>query len=178
MIGNDWVHIVFNESGREEYAFGTIPSQFNYVNIVVSPNTRGGVSLGSVGPIDTSYYLVSLQRRPGLPPFSPVGDNGVLVSAGNLPLLVRSLALNANVMCQIVNDTGGEAMRAYKSNWCVRLNHVTRFRGMWEEKKRVEREKRREAAEEGGAGGGGGAGGVEQPGDGGKRDPRDFTAFA
>ncbi|PWN29304.1 hypothetical protein BDZ90DRAFT_236600, partial [Jaminaea rosea] len=128
LIGNDWVHIVFNESGREEYAFGTIPSQFNYVNIVVSPNTRGGVSLGSVGPIDTSYYLVSLQRRPGLPPFSPVGDNGVLVSAGNLPLLVRSLALNANVMCQIVNDTGGEAMRAYKSNWCVRLNHVTRFR--------------------------------------------------
>jgi hypothetical protein len=54
LIGNDWVHVVFNESG-DEYRFGTIPSQFNFVNIVVSPNSRGGINLGSVAPDDSTF---------------------------------------------------------------------------------------------------------------------------
>lgn len=54
LIGNDWTHIVFNESGGE-YVFGTIPSQFNFVNIVVSPNSRGGANLGSVAPVDSTF---------------------------------------------------------------------------------------------------------------------------
>ncbi|KAJ2770852.1 Tuberous sclerosis 2-like protein, partial [Coemansia nantahalensis] len=35
-MGNDFVHIVFNESGRE-YGLDTIPSQFNFVQIIVTP---------------------------------------------------------------------------------------------------------------------------------------------
>ncbi|CAO1630522.1 unnamed protein product [Jaminaea pallidilutea] len=171
LIGNDWVHIVFNEGGRE-YDFGTIPSQFNYVNIVISPNTKGGTALGSVGPVDTSFYRVSLQRRPGLPSFSPIGD-GQLISAVNLAAFVRSLALNANVMSQIYNATG-EQMTPYSSNWCNRLNHVVRFRGMFEAKR-----KQKDASEQGG--GGGGPAGVHGGGGGGvagqEQDPRDFTAF-
>ena len=54
LIGNDWVHIVFNESGKE-YKFGTIPSQFNYVNVCISPNSRGGANLGSAAPDDAVF---------------------------------------------------------------------------------------------------------------------------
>ena len=54
LIGNDWVHIVFNESGSE-YKFGTIPSQFNYCNVVISPASRGGVDFGSVATDDVIF---------------------------------------------------------------------------------------------------------------------------
>jgi hypothetical protein len=146
LIGNDWVHVVFNESGSE-YVFGTIPSQFNYVNIVISPTTKGGTNLGSVGPLDTTFYRVSLQRRTGLPSFSPVGD-GQLISAGSLPIFVRSLALNANVLSQIYNDTG-ESMQPYSSNWCNRLNHVVRYKNQWEVKRKKRSEEEGVTEEEG-----------------------------
>ncbi|PWZ00980.1 hypothetical protein BCV70DRAFT_187949 [Testicularia cyperi] len=125
LIGNDWVHIVFNESGQE-YKFGTIASQFNYVNVVISPITRGGVNLGAANPDDAVFYQVSLQRRANMPEFSPVGD-GQLLSADALPSFVRLLALNSNVMSQIFLDTG-EAMRPYSSNWVSRLNLIRRGR--------------------------------------------------
>ncbi|KDN39950.1 hypothetical protein K437DRAFT_264412 [Tilletiaria anomala UBC 951] len=132
LIGNDWVHIVFNESG-EEYKFGTIPSQFNYVNVVISPDSRGGVEFGSVAMDDVIFYRVSLQCRPGMPAFSPVGD-GVMVSEDNLADFVRVLALNSNLMSQIYLDTG-ESMQPYTSNWVSRLHHLTRFRAQLEAKR-------------------------------------------
>ncbi|OAA64504.1 GTPase activating protein [Niveomyces insectorum RCEF 264] len=38
-IGNDYVNIIFNDSGLP-FRFDTFPSQFNYVNIVVTPESR------------------------------------------------------------------------------------------------------------------------------------------
>ena len=125
LIGNDFVHIVFNESGRD-YKFGTIAGQFNYVNVCISPMTRGGVNLGSANPEDAIFYQVTLQRRPGMPEFSPVGD-GQLLSAEALPSFVRILALHSNVASQIYLDTG-EAMQPYSSNWVSRLGHIRRAR--------------------------------------------------
>lgn len=125
LIGNDYVHIVFNESGRD-YKFGTIAGQFNYVNICISPMTRGGVNLGSANPEDAVFYQVTLQRRPGMPEFSPVGD-GQLLSAEALSSFVRILALHSNVASQIYLDTG-EAMQPYSSNWVSRLGHIRRAR--------------------------------------------------
>lgn len=125
LIGNDFVHIVFNESGRD-YKFGTIAGQFNYVNVCISPMTRGGVNLGSANPEDAIFYQVTLQRRPGMPEFSPVGD-GQLLSAEALASFVRILALHSNVASQIYLDTG-EAMQPYSSNWVSRLGHIRRAR--------------------------------------------------
>lgn len=125
LIGNDFVHIVFNESGRD-YKFGTIAGQFNYVNVCISPMTRGGVNLGSANPDDAVFYQVTLQRRSGMPEFSPVGD-GQLLSAEALPTFVRILALHSNVASQIYLDTG-EAMQPYSSNWVSRLAHIRRAR--------------------------------------------------
>ncbi|GAK62831.1 uncharacterized protein PAN0_002d1033 [Moesziomyces antarcticus] len=125
LIGNDFVHIVYNESGKA-YRFGTIAGQFNYVNVVISPMTRGGVNLGAANPDDAIFYQVTLQRRVGMPEFSPVGD-GQLLSADALAQFVRVLALHSNVASQIYLDTG-EAMQPYSSNWVSRLGHIRRAR--------------------------------------------------
>ncbi|KAI3618360.1 hypothetical protein CBS9595_002723 [Malassezia furfur] len=58
LIGNDWVHIVFNES-NQPYEFGTIASQFNFCNIVISPHSilRNGVEAYEV--TDNMFYWVT-----------------------------------------------------------------------------------------------------------------------
>ncbi|KAG0240308.1 Tuberous sclerosis 2-like protein [Mortierella sp. GBA43] len=55
-IGNDWVTIVFNESGAE-YDFGTISGQFNFITLVVTP-----VSMASVTFTDAASRM-SLQQQ-------------------------------------------------------------------------------------------------------------------
>ncbi|KAF9911002.1 Tuberous sclerosis 2-like protein [Lobosporangium transversale] len=42
-IGNDWVTIVFNDSGAE-YDFGTISGQFNFITLVVTPVSMASVT--------------------------------------------------------------------------------------------------------------------------------------
>ncbi|KAI7831510.1 hypothetical protein BC939DRAFT_525071 [Gamsiella multidivaricata] len=42
-IGNDWVTIVFNESGAD-YDFGTISGQFNFMTLVVTPVSMASVT--------------------------------------------------------------------------------------------------------------------------------------
>jgi len=129
LIGNDWVRIIWNESGLE-YDPQTIRTQFNYVSIVISPNSRGGAELGSVSAVDTIFYRVSLQCIEGLPNFAPVGD-GQLVSAAVLPNFVRILALHCSLVSQIFVATGdrqsGQSFN-YTSNWVSRLQHLERAR--------------------------------------------------
>lgn len=129
LIGNDWVRIIWNESGLE-YDPQTIRTQFNYVSIVISPNSRGGAELGSVNAVDTIFYRVSLQCIEGLPNFAPVGD-GQLVSAVVLPYFVRILALHCSLVSQIFVATGdresGQSFN-YTSNWVSRLQHLERAR--------------------------------------------------
>ncbi|KAJ1591196.1 hypothetical protein NDA11_006983 [Ustilago hordei] len=152
LIGNDFVHIVFNESGRD-YKFGTIAGQFNYVNVCISPTTRGGVNLGSANPDDAIFYQVTLQRRPGMPEFSPVGD-GQLLSADALASFVRILALHSNMASQIYLDTG-EAMQPYSSNWVSRLGHIRRARQQFAAKKAKAQVEAGEVVEQQQGGGGG-----------------------
>lgn len=124
LIGNDWVHIVFNDSGLP-YEFGTIPSQFNFVNIVISPHStvREGVDYSVT---DETYFHVTLQLRPGLPDFSPAGE-GCLVSFATLPRFVRNLAMQSDIMSQIYLDTA-ESMVPFSNNRVTRLHLVERFR--------------------------------------------------
>ena len=78
----------------------------------------------------TDTVLVSLQLRPGLPDFAPVGD-GCLVSLGMLPRFVCNLAMHCDLMSHIYLDTG-ESMVPYTSNWVTRLHHIERFRSQIE----------------------------------------------
>jgi hypothetical protein len=76
-IGNDFVIIVYNESGHE-YEFNTISGQFNYINIIVTP-------------LEDDHYHIIIQRKDGLPDIGPCSD-GKFFSVEN-SVLVRILAV-------------------------------------------------------------------------------------
>uniref|UniRef100_A0A8C4H3E4 Tuberin n=1 Tax=Dicentrarchus labrax TaxID=13489 RepID=A0A8C4H3E4_DICLA len=87
-IGNDFVMVVYNDSG-EEYKLGTIKGQFNFVEVIIKP-------------LDYECNLVTLQCRKDL---EGLVDTTVakIVSDRNLPLLVRQMALHANVSLPLIS---------------------------------------------------------------------------
>uniref|UniRef100_A0A3Q2DLK3 Tuberin n=1 Tax=Cyprinodon variegatus TaxID=28743 RepID=A0A3Q2DLK3_CYPVA len=111
-IGNDFVMVVYNDSG-EEYKLGTIKGQFNFVEVIIKP-------------LDYNCNLVSLQCRKDL---EGLVDPSVakIVSDRNLPLLVRQMALHAN-MASLVHQYRANPSDAYASKWLARLRHIKRIR--------------------------------------------------
>ncbi|XP_043970218.1 tuberin isoform X1 [Gambusia affinis] len=111
-IGNDFVMVVYNDSG-EDYKLGTIKGQFNFVEVVIKP-------------LDYECNLVSLQCRKDL---EGLVDTTVakIVSDRNLPLLVRQMALHAN-MASLVHQYRANPSDAYASKWLARLRHIKRIR--------------------------------------------------
>ncbi|XP_077428180.1 tuberin isoform X3 [Vanacampus margaritifer] len=111
-IGNDFVMVVYNDSG-EEYKLGTIKGQFNFVEVIIKP-------------LDYECNLVSLQCRKDL---EGLVDTSVakIVSDSNLPLLVRQMALHAN-MASLVHQYRANPSDAYASKWLARLRHIKRIR--------------------------------------------------
>ncbi|XP_076584922.1 tuberin isoform X1 [Chaetodon auriga] len=111
-IGNDFVMVVYNDSG-EEYKLGTIKGQFNFVEVIIKP-------------LDYQCNLVTLQCRKDL---EGLVDTTVakIVSDRNLPLLVRQMALHAN-MASLVHQYRANPSDAYASKWLARLRHIKRIR--------------------------------------------------
>lgn len=111
-IGNDFVVVVYNDSG-EEYKLGTIKGQFNFVEVLIKP-------------LDYESNLVTLQCRKDL---EGLVDTSVakIVSDRNLPLLVRQMALHAN-MASLVHQCRANPSDAYASKWLARLRHIKRTR--------------------------------------------------
>ncbi|KAK1886995.1 Tuberin [Dissostichus eleginoides] len=111
-IGNDFVMVVYNDSG-EEYKLGTIKGQFNFVEVIIKP-------------LDYDCNLVTLQCRKDL---EGLVDTTVakIVSDLNLPLLVRQMALHAN-MASLVHQFRANPCDAYASKWLARLRHIKRIR--------------------------------------------------
>ncbi|RPB20774.1 hypothetical protein L211DRAFT_491798 [Terfezia boudieri ATCC MYA-4762] len=124
-IGNDFVNIIFNNSGIP-YAFDTIPAQFNFVNIIISPEARAGFVTTrpkNYSDVDKEFYRVELQCKPGIPAISPAAETKV-ISGKSLPAFVRNLALNASVFAHVHNEGGGEHI----SMWRHRLRHINKLR--------------------------------------------------
>uniref|UniRef100_UPI0037E73CFD tuberin isoform X2 n=1 Tax=Semicossyphus pulcher TaxID=241346 RepID=UPI0037E73CFD len=111
-IGNDFVMVMYNDSG-EEYKLGTIKGQFNFVEVIIKP-------------LDYECNLVTLQCRKDL---EGLIDTTVakIVSDRNLPLLVRQMALHAN-MASLVHQYRANPSDAYASKWLARLRHIKRIR--------------------------------------------------
>ncbi|THC98199.1 hypothetical protein EYZ11_002355 [Aspergillus tanneri] len=129
-IGNDFVNIVFNRSNLP-FNFDTVPSQFNFVNIVISPVCRisnesklklGGAAFGTDG-FNKQFYSVQVMSKPGFPEISPAATPKV-ISGKNLAAFVRFLALNASVFSLVWNSQGGE----HVSSWRNRLREIKRLR--------------------------------------------------
>ncbi|XP_052462294.1 tuberin isoform X6 [Carassius gibelio] len=111
-IGNDYVVVVYNDSG-EEYKLGTIKGQFNFVEVLIKP-------------LDYESNLVTLQCRKDL---EGLVDTSVakIVSDRNLPMLVRQMALHAN-MASLVHQCRANPSDAYASKWLARLRHIKKIR--------------------------------------------------
>lgn len=124
-IGNDFVNIVFNNSGLP-WRFGTIPSQFNFVSIVITPEARSGFvssRLQKKDPQNRVFYRVQVCRKEGFSDISPAQETKI-VSDLSLPAFVRNLALSASVYSHVYNEGGGEHI----SNWRHRLRSINRLR--------------------------------------------------
>ncbi|MCJ1232751.1 Tuberous sclerosis 2-like protein [Varicellaria rhodocarpa] len=128
LIGNDFVNVVFNESGLP-YKFDTISSQFNYVNIVITPDAllvpnTASYPKGDQVTTDGTRFQVQTVSNPSFPQISPAASYK-LISAKALPGLVRQLALNASVFSHVwVDREGGE----HVSSWRNRLREIVRLR--------------------------------------------------
>ena len=145
-IGNDFVNIIFNESGLA-FEFDTFPSQFNYVNIVITPDgafvsQNDALQEGASGQVNSSvpdkqhdgpkapsvekqpYYTVQTTSHASFPRISPTASYKLLPLA-NLPALARQLALNSSVFSNVwAHREGGE----HVSSWRNRLREIVKLR--------------------------------------------------
>ncbi|MCJ1435148.1 Tuberous sclerosis 2-like protein [Xylographa pallens] len=131
-IGNDFVNIIFNDSGVP-FKFDTFPSQFNYVNIVITPELPlGRRNPGVVAPSPENqpnqqkqlYFTVQTQSNPSFPDLSPAASSKLL-SLKHAAGLVRQIALNASVFSNVwANREGGE----HVSSWRNRLREIKKLR--------------------------------------------------
>jgi tuberous sclerosis protein 2 len=81
-IGNDFVTIVYNESG-EEYNLNTIKGQFNYASVIVEP-------------LELNSNRVFVRAKDEISDYVQHSEP-VIVSDSSAPLLARQHALHANV---------------------------------------------------------------------------------
>ncbi|KAI0687610.1 hypothetical protein BC835DRAFT_1419805 [Cytidiella melzeri] len=126
-IGNDYVRIIWNDSGLP-YKFDTLSTQFQFVNIVIEPHSRGAIAAFSNNLHENEYFKVTLQRAPGMSEFTPVGEFK-LISAEQLPLLVRQLSLLTDWFVDVYQHTKNDTSRVEKvTNWRHRLQAIKRFR--------------------------------------------------
>ncbi|KAG1807772.1 uncharacterized protein BJ212DRAFT_1436787 [Suillus subaureus] len=126
-IGNDYVRIVWNDSGIP-YQFDTLATQFQFVNIIIEPHSLGAIAAFSNNIHENEYFKVTIQRASGMSDFTPVGDFK-LISAEQLPLLVRQLSLLADCFASVFERTERDTKEVEViTNWRARLQKITTFK--------------------------------------------------
>ncbi|CAH0751119.1 unnamed protein product [Diatraea saccharalis] len=117
-IGNDYVSIVYNDSGAD-FNIHTIKGQFNLCVVVVEPLEHG-----------LSRVLLKSKDERLRSKFLPHADTRVLTDAA-APLHARQVALHAALAAQISQSlrVGGAP---YASNSLERLRLIKRLRGRLE----------------------------------------------
>lgn len=137
-IGNDYVRIVWNDSGLP-YKFDTLSTQFQFINIVIEPHSLGAIAAFSNNLHENEYFRITVQRAPGMTEFTPVG-NFKLISAENLPLLVRQLSLLSEWFAVVFQGTNQDRDRIeVPTNWRSRLQAIKRFKAQMPVNEPVER---------------------------------------
>ncbi|XP_014220709.1 tuberin [Trichogramma pretiosum] len=112
-IGNNYVTIVYNESG-EKYDIQTVKGQFNYACVIIQP-------------LDHGTNHVTVQAREELS--EPIGHSDPkIISDQNLALLTRQLAVHANLASMVCSSLKQSNRNPYASNWLERLRHIKRLR--------------------------------------------------
>ncbi|KAI9741906.1 MAG: Tuberous sclerosis 2-like protein [Cirrosporium novae-zelandiae] len=128
-LGNDFVNIIYNDSNAP-FKFDTLPSAFNYVNIVITPSSQIALHDGpkpfvvTSGPL-TPFYKIQVLLKLGFPEISPAAEPK-FISAKNLSTYVRFLALNASVFSLVwANRVDGAE---YISSWQNRLREIKKLK--------------------------------------------------
>ncbi|KAH9867436.1 hypothetical protein IAQ61_008030 [Plenodomus lingam] len=125
-IGNDFVNIIFNDSGLP-YNFDTFPSAFNYVHIVISPESRASFvdrRMESDPNGRERYYKVQAISRPGFPDISPAVETKILCGK-YLADYCRLIAINSCVFSSVWSlREGAESI----SSWRSRFREIKRLR--------------------------------------------------
>ncbi|KAL1835822.1 hypothetical protein VTJ49DRAFT_6030 [Mycothermus thermophilus] len=127
-IGNDYVNIVWNDSGLP-FRFDTFPSQFNYVYIVITPTPHRSFVEARTPDDDGTmrFCTVRVMSQVGFPEISPAAVPK-MVSLKALPSFVRLLALNASVFSLVwAHSEGGE----HVSSWRERLRQINVLRARY-----------------------------------------------
>ena len=125
-IGNDFVNIIFNDSGLP-YNFDTFPSAFNYVHIVISPESRVSFvdrRTGADPDGQKRYYKVQAISRPGFPDISPAVEPKI-IQGKYLAGYCRLVAINACVFSNVWSTREGVDN---SSNWLNRLREIKRLK--------------------------------------------------
>ncbi|ORX51782.1 hypothetical protein BCR36DRAFT_350785 [Piromyces finnis] len=156
-IGNDYILIVYNESGKN-YEFRTIPGQFNFINIIITPvdndylsmshhqnilyrsnsNLNDGISsstkLNTHNPLNSTTvseenepYFIVSMQRREDMP--EIGPLAIpkIVSLSVLPIFVRQLATHFNIYAQTFRQNLNGSTE-YISNWGERLRQIKRVK--------------------------------------------------
>ncbi|KAH6642704.1 hypothetical protein C7974DRAFT_328278 [Boeremia exigua] len=125
-IGNDFVNIIFNDSGLR-YNFDTFPGAFNYVHIVISPESRASFvdrRIDSDPDGKDRYYQVQVVTKPGFPDVSAAAEPKILAGR-HIAAYCRLIAINACVFSDVWSTReGGEQI----SSWRNRLREIKRLR--------------------------------------------------
>ncbi|KAF8333017.1 uncharacterized protein EI90DRAFT_3052699 [Cantharellus anzutake] len=126
-IGNDWVRIIWNDSGIP-YRFDMLSTAFQLVNIIIEPHSAGTVAAFSNSSHENEFFKLTLQRAPGMPEFGPVGEFKLL-SAKNLASYVRQVSLLASLFAQVYDWTKRDTVQdEYVTNWRKRLQLIKKLR--------------------------------------------------
>lgn len=131
-IGNDFVTVVYfdDDDVASEYAFDTLPGQFNFINIVVTPYSMSTESFSPARAAwgqENTFFKVTMQKRPDMPDMGPISESK-LISAQSLPGFVRQVSLHANIFAQIFHRFGAGGKQEYVSHWRERLRHIRRIK--------------------------------------------------
>lgn len=137
-IGNNYVNVFFDESGLP-FNFNVIKSQFNFLNIVITPLSRGAKSS------DTKYYKIKSYRRSGVPGIFST-SHFKIISLEQLPLLVRNLVLISDRLAAIWHHA---VDGTYSTNWALRVKHLNTLREKTIESHRQLREEQAKLEENG-----------------------------
>lgn len=131
-IGNNHINVFFDESGLP-FNFNVIKSQFNFINIVISPHsvklTLGRSQPGTKKEASLEFYKVRAYRRSGVPGIFS-STHFKLISLDQLLSYVRNLVLLADKFAQVWHySIDGN----YTTNWALRVKHIATLKEKTEE---------------------------------------------
>ncbi len=113
-VGNDNVHIVYNEnSSCEEFPYkqDTISGQFNYVHIIIRP-------------LDAGLFRVDVRAKPGVPPFGPLGKGSYTLSMENVAPIVRDTAIQADLACRFLRGSESDGSLSNTMERFVQIDRI------------------------------------------------------